>query len=85
MDTNDDGVISYEEARADHPDLTEEDFAEIDTNDDGVWSRDELETYLGLTPGCFSCNGDDISGGTVAAIIAIVLAVLGLFFCFSGC
>lgn len=41
-DTNDDGRLSFEEAQAQWPRLTEERFKALDTNDDGFVSREEL-------------------------------------------
>ena len=42
-DTNDDGVVSFEEARDLFPDLGEERFHHLDRNGDGVLSREDLE------------------------------------------
>ncbi len=41
MDTNADGLISFEEAVAVHPEMTREQFNARDTNGDGVWNADE--------------------------------------------
>jgi opacity protein-like surface antigen len=42
LDADGDGSVTYEEATALYPDMTEEDFAEADTNDDGVLDADEV-------------------------------------------
>jgi Ca2+-binding EF-hand superfamily protein len=41
-DANGDGVVTFEEAAAFRPDLTQEQFASLDVNGDGVLSRDDL-------------------------------------------
>ncbi|HPA05161.1 MAG TPA: hypothetical protein PLB67_12025 [Candidatus Hydrogenedentes bacterium] len=41
MDTNADGMISFDEAVAVHPEMTREQFNARDTNGDGVWNADE--------------------------------------------
>jgi len=83
VDTDDNGVISLEEAQADHPDLTPDEFNIIDTNGDGVWSREELQTYLGVPLNCFGC--DKPSNVVIAGIAALAAAVFSFFFCFTGC
>lgn len=43
MDTDGDGLLSYNELLAAHPDMTEEAFVAIDTNADGAVDADELQ------------------------------------------
>ncbi|MCK5862226.1 MAG: EF-hand domain-containing protein, partial [Candidatus Hydrogenedentes bacterium] len=54
IDTNGDGVLSYDEVAAAVPGMTQAQFNEIDTNADGSLSLDELETFLDKGCGCFS-------------------------------
>ncbi len=42
LDTDGDGMMSYDELLVAYPDLTEETYGEIDTDDDGAVSADEL-------------------------------------------
>jgi len=51
-DTDDDGLLSYNELLAAYPDLTEEIFTAIDTNADGALDADEMEVAqeAGLLP-----------------------------------
>lgn len=46
MDTDGDGLASYEEMMAVYTDLTEDVFAEIDTSDDDLVDEDELAAAL---------------------------------------
>lgn len=52
VDTDGDGVLSYNEMLAAHPALTEEGFVAIDTNADGAIDADELKmaNEAGLIP-----------------------------------
>lgn len=52
IDTDGDGVLSYNELLAAHPALTEEGFIAIDTNADGAVDGDELKMAVeaGLIP-----------------------------------
>lgn len=42
VDTNADGMVSMEEAQAAYPDLTAEQFSEIDANGDGAIDDSEM-------------------------------------------
>jgi Ca2+-binding EF-hand superfamily protein len=84
VDTDHDGTISFAEAQAAQPRLTTEDFAELDADSDGMLTKEELETYLGLSQCCFNCSGGGLSAGAVAGIIAFVVAVFGLIFFMIG-
>ena len=42
LDTDGDGMVSYEELQAASPDITPEQFAAIDTDGDGMLNADEL-------------------------------------------
>ena len=42
LDTNMDGVVTYDEAAMAMPDLTEDAFMQMDANSDGVLDADEL-------------------------------------------
>lgn len=44
LDTNGDGLVSYEEMLAAVPEISEETFAAIDTNADGTVDADEYAT-----------------------------------------
>jgi hypothetical protein len=48
QDTDGDGSYSMEEMIAAYPDLTEEQFADIDSNEDGVIDPAELEEAIEL-------------------------------------
>ncbi|EKE45832.1 hypothetical protein OCGS_0058 [Oceaniovalibus guishaninsula JLT2003] len=52
MDTDGDGQVTFGEASAAMPDLTEENFVAIDTDGDGVLSADEVSAaqQQGLLP-----------------------------------
>lgn len=52
VDTDGDGLLSYNELLAAHPDMTEENFVAIDTNADGAVDADELQVAgeAGLLP-----------------------------------
>lgn len=52
MDSDGDGVLSYNEILAAHPTMTEETFVTIDANADGVVDADELKVAneAGLLP-----------------------------------
>ncbi|HBQ35388.1 MAG TPA: hypothetical protein DD729_00875 [Rhodobacteraceae bacterium] len=52
MDTDGDGLLSYNELLAVNPELTEEAFGAIDTNSDGAVDADELKAAqeAGLLP-----------------------------------
>lgn len=52
MDTDGDGLLSYNELLAAHPEMTEESFVSIDTNADGAVDADELQAGVeaGLLP-----------------------------------
>lgn len=52
VDTDGDGVLSYNEMLAAHPTMTEEGFMAIDTNADGAVDADELKlaNEAGLVP-----------------------------------
>lgn len=52
LDSDGDGVLSFEELQAGYPDLTEEVFAAIDANGDGTADADELTaaTDAGVLP-----------------------------------
>ena len=45
MDADGDGVITYDEAVAVHPDMTVEEFNAWDTNNDGVWDLEEARGF----------------------------------------
>ena len=42
MDTDGDGLLSYNELLAAYPEMTEENFTAIDTNSDGAVDADEM-------------------------------------------
>lgn len=42
MDADGDGNVTFEEAQASHPDLTQDAFNEMDANQDGVLDQDEI-------------------------------------------
>jgi Ca2+-binding EF-hand superfamily protein len=46
MDADGDGNVSFEEAQASQPDLTEASFAEMDSNADGVLDQGEVEAAV---------------------------------------
>ncbi|PIE15778.1 MAG: hypothetical protein CSA68_05105 [Rhodobacterales bacterium] len=52
VDADGDGLLSYNELLAVHPDMTEETFAAIDANGDGAVDADELKAAqeAGLLP-----------------------------------
>ena len=52
IDTDGDGLLSYNELLAAHPELTEETFVSIDTNADGAVDADEMKmaSESGLLP-----------------------------------
>ncbi|MFX0540415.1 EF-hand domain-containing protein [Roseovarius sp. S4756] len=52
MDTNADGMLTMEEVQAAYPDMTAEQFSEIDSNGDGAVDDAELTaaTDAGLLP-----------------------------------
>ena len=52
IDTDGDGLLSYNELLAAHPDMTEENFVAMDTNADGAVDADELQvaSEAGLLP-----------------------------------
>lgn len=52
IDTDGDGLLSYNELLAAHPELTEDAFTAIDTNADGAVDADELKVAqeAGLLP-----------------------------------
>jgi len=52
IDTDGDGLLSYNELLAAHPDMTEENFVAIDTNADGAVDADEMQVAgeAGLLP-----------------------------------
>ncbi len=52
IDADGDGVLSYNELLAAHPEMTEENFIAIDTNADGAVDADELKvaSEAGLLP-----------------------------------
>lgn len=52
IDTDGDGLLSYNELLAAHPDMTEENFVAIDTNADGAVDADEMKVAgdAGLLP-----------------------------------
>lgn len=52
IDTDGDGMLSYNELLAAHPDMTEENFIAIDTNADGAVDADEMKLAeeAGLLP-----------------------------------
>lgn len=49
VDTDEDGMASYDEVIAVYPDVTEDQFAEMDTNGDG--SLDEAEMTAAIEAG----------------------------------
>lgn len=57
MDANADGVITYEEAIAVHPEMTVEQYNARDTDGNGVWGRDE-----GFGPGSGEGAGRGMGG-----------------------
>ena len=52
MDTDGDGLLSYNELLAAYPEMTEENFTAIDTNSDGAVDADEMKVAgdAGLLP-----------------------------------
>ena len=52
IDTDGDGLLSFDEVLAAHPDLTEDAFAAMDGNGDGQLDEDEVKTATdaGLIP-----------------------------------
>lgn len=52
IDTDGDGLLSYNELLAAHPEMSEENFVAIDTNADGAVDADELKvaSEAGLLP-----------------------------------
>lgn len=42
LDANGDGAVTWQEAQASHPDLTEAQFAAMDANGDGALDADEV-------------------------------------------
>ena len=59
MDTNSDGFVSYAEAQAALPGMTQDVFYAVDTNGDGKVSHEEAEAGSGCA-GC-SCSRCDFS------------------------
>lgn len=55
-DINGGGWLSYSEAQAILPELTREQFNQLDANGDSILSRDELEEFLGIESGCGCCK-----------------------------
>ena len=51
-DTNEDDLLSIEEARVTYAQLTNADFATLDRDDDGFLSLAELQAQLEPTTGC---------------------------------
>lgn len=76
-DADNNGSLSFNEARTIIPDLTQEEFDAIDTNDDGQLSQDEIRAAIGR-PGICQRNGNGPPGlgglfafGLVAALLSI--------------
>ena len=46
VDTNEDGMVSFEELVAVYTDVTEEQFAEMDTNGDGNLDAEEMTVAM---------------------------------------
>lgn len=78
VDTNGDGEVSFAEAQAALPGLTQDVFDSVDTNGDGQISKDEA----GSGAGC-NCNGIDWSDPS--AIIIAILSFLGLIVGYRLC
>ncbi len=72
MDTNGDNQVSFAEAHAALPGLTQAVFDMVDTNGDGQISRAEA----GLGGGCFGCNGG--LGGLLKHLGDVFMAALAL-------
>ena len=78
VDTDGDGQVSFAEAEAALPGLTQAAFDAADTNGDGQISKDEA----GIGSGC-NCNGIDFSDPS--AIVIAIISFLGLIVGYRLC
>jgi beta-lactam-binding protein with PASTA domain len=78
-DTNQDGILSFEESAAAVPGLTQTVFDTLDTSGDGQLSQDELGMQNGSgCAGCTGAKGAFSPGGRTGDLFLTAVGALGL-------